>query len=52
MYNREFDVPESQLDPSFVLPLGKAKIERAGTDLTIVGHAKMVGHALEAAEIL
>ena len=40
------------MDPSFVLPIGKAKIERAGTDLTIVAHAKMVGHSLEAAEIL
>lgn len=52
MYNKEFDVPAEQMDPSFVLPIGKAKIERAGTDLTIVGHAKMVGHALDAAEIL
>jgi len=52
MYNREFDVPAEQMDPNFVIPIGKAKIERAGTDLTIVGHAKMVGHALEAAEIL
>ena len=52
MYNKEFDVPAEQMDPSFVLPIGKAKIERSGTDLTIVGHAKMVGHALDAAEIL
>ena len=35
-----------------MLPIGKAKIERAGSDLTIVGHAKMVGFSLEAAEIL
>jgi pyruvate dehydrogenase E1 component beta subunit len=40
------------MSPDFVLPIGKAKIERAGTDLTIVAHAKMVGHSLEAAEIL
>jgi len=40
------------LDPSFVLPIGKAKIERVGTDLTIVAYAKMVGHSLDAAEVL
>ena len=40
------------MSPDFVLPIGKAKIERAGTDLTIVAHAKMVGHSLEAAEEL
>lgn len=40
------------MSPDFVLPIGKAKIEREGTDLTIVAHAKMVGHSLEAAEEL
>ena len=49
MYNKEFDVPAEQMSPDFVLPIGKAKIERAGTDLTIVAHAKMVGFSLEAA---
>lgn len=52
MYGKEFEVPASQLDPNFVLPIGKAKVERVGTDLTIVAHAKMVGHSLDAAEIL
>jgi len=52
MYNREFDVPDHIMDPNFVIPIGKAKIERAGTDITIVAHAKMVGHSLEAAEEL
>lgn len=41
-------VPNAQ----FVLPIGKAKIEREGSDVTIVAHSKMVGHCLEAAEIL
>ena len=40
------------MDPNFVIPIGKAKIERAGSDLTITAHAKMVGFCLEAAEIL
>ena len=52
MYGKEFDVPAAVLDPNFVLPIGKAKIERVGTDVTIVAHAKMVGWSIEAAEIL
>lgn len=38
--------------PPVVLPIGKAKIEREGTDVTIVGHSKSVGHAIEAADAL
>jgi len=52
MYGREFDVPANIMDPNFTIPIGKAKCERAGTDVTIVAHAKMVGHSLEAANIL
>lgn len=46
MYNVEFDVPDSVLDPEFLVPIGKAKIERVGTDVTITAYAKMVGFAL------
>ena len=49
MYGRTFDVPT---DPDFVLPLGKARIVREGTDVTITAFSIMVGKALEAAEIL
>lgn len=52
MYGIEFDVTEEELNPDFTLPIGKANIERAGTDVTITAHAKMVGHSLKAAEIL
>lgn len=52
MYGKEFDVPPEIMDPNFVIPIGKAKIERAGTDVTITAYAKMVGYALEAADIL
>lgn len=52
MYGVEFDVDASVMDMDFVLPIGKAKIERVGTDVTITAHAKMVGHSLKAAEIL
>ncbi|MCJ8324249.1 MAG: pyruvate dehydrogenase complex E1 component subunit beta [Rhizobiales bacterium] len=49
LYGVTMDVPE--LD-DFVLPIGKAKIERAGTDVSIVSHSMGIKLALEAAEIL
>jgi pyruvate dehydrogenase E1 component beta subunit len=49
LYGQTFDVPD---DPDFVLPIGKAKIERAGHSVTITAFSRMVGMALEAAEIL
>ena len=49
MYGVEFDVPEVD---DFVLPIGKARIRRAGTDVTLVAHSRMVKFALEAAEEL
>ena len=52
MYGVEFDVDDKIMDMEFVLPIGKAKIERAGTDVTITAHAKMVGLSLQAAEVL
>ena len=52
MYNQEFDLSAEVMDKDFLIPIGKAKIERLGTDVTITAHAKMVGHSLKAAEIL
>ena len=49
MYGQSFEVP---VDEDFVLPIGKAKIERAGKDVTIVAYSIMVGKALKAAETL
>ena len=49
MYGQSFPVPA---DPDFILPIGKAKIERAGTDVTITAFSRMVGLALQAAEKL
>jgi len=49
LYGQTFEVP---VDDDFILPLGKAKIERAGTDVTIVAFSIMVGVALKAAETL
>jgi pyruvate dehydrogenase E1 component beta subunit len=50
MYGLEFDIPEGGDD--FVLPIGKAKIQKEGKDVTIVAHSRMVGFALKAAEQL
>jgi len=49
LYGQQFDVPD---DPDFVLPIGKAKIERAGKDVTIAAFSIMVGKALHAADEL
>lgn len=49
LYGQSFDVPT---DPDFVLPIGKAKIVRAGSDVTICAFSIMVGKALQAAEEL
>jgi pyruvate dehydrogenase E1 component beta subunit len=49
MYGQSFEVPT---DEDFVIPLGRAKIEREGTDVTIVAFSIMVGKALQAAEKL
>ena len=46
LYGQTFDVPE---DPDFIVPLGKAKIERVGESVTIVAYSRMVGVALDAA---
>ena len=49
LYGQSFEVPD---DPDFLVPIGAAKIERPGADVTITGFALMVDVALQAAEIL
>ena len=49
MYGETFDVPDMD---DWVLPIGKAKIRREGSDVTIVAHSRMVHFALQAAEEL
>jgi pyruvate dehydrogenase E1 component beta subunit len=49
LYGRSFEVPKSS---DFVVPIGRAKIERAGKDVTITAYSLMVGVALQAAEKL
>jgi pyruvate dehydrogenase E1 component beta subunit len=52
LYGESFPVSKGVLDPSFTLPIGKAKIMREGNDLTLVAFSKMVGYALKAADEL
>ncbi len=49
MYGQSFEVPTHD---DFVLPIGRAKIERPGKDVTITAYSIMVGKALAAAEQL
>jgi pyruvate dehydrogenase E1 component beta subunit len=49
LYGRNFEVPNVD---DYVLPIGKARVMREGSDLTIVSYSIGVGLALEAADIL
>jgi pyruvate dehydrogenase E1 component beta subunit len=49
LYGQTFDCPT---DPDFIVPIGKAKVERSGSHVTIVAFSIMVGVALKAAEAL
>ena len=49
LYGESFPVPEVE---DYVLPIGKARVRRSGTDVTLVAHSRMVGFALQAAEKL
>jgi pyruvate dehydrogenase E1 component beta subunit len=49
LYGHNFDCPTAD---DFVLPIGKAKIERKGEQVSIVAFSIMVGVALQAAEAL
>jgi pyruvate dehydrogenase E1 component beta subunit len=49
LYGLEFDIPEVE---DWLVPIGKARIRREGTDVTLCTHSRMVGFALQAAEEL
>jgi pyruvate dehydrogenase E1 component beta subunit len=49
LYGQTFQVPT---DPDWIVPIGKAKIVRAGDAVTITAFSRMVGVALAAAEEL
>ncbi|KAJ5385364.1 Transketolase C-terminal/Pyruvate-ferredoxin oxidoreductase domain II [Penicillium concentricum] len=49
MYGQSFPMSEAAQKNDFVLPIGKAKIERPGKDLTIVSVSRCVGQSMTAA---
>jgi pyruvate dehydrogenase E1 component beta subunit len=49
IYGHEFEIPDVE---DWVLPIGKAKVRREGSDVTLTAHSRMVGLALDAAEKL
>lgn len=49
LYGSEFEIEENQ---DLIVPIGKAKIERIGKDITIVSHSLGVANALKAADEL
>ncbi|XP_012847794.1 PREDICTED: pyruvate dehydrogenase E1 component subunit beta-1, mitochondrial-like [Erythranthe guttata] len=52
LYGESFPVSKQVLDSDFTIPIGKAKIEKEGNDVSIVSFSRMVGFSLKAAEIL
>jgi pyruvate dehydrogenase E1 component beta subunit len=52
LYDEVFDMSHEAQSKNFLVPIGKAKIEREGTSVTLVSHSRGVGLCLEAAEKL
>lgn len=52
MYGRTFPMTDNLADPDFTIPIGEAKVERPGKDVTIVTFSRMVEVSLDAAETL
>ncbi|MGC1181149.1 MAG: pyruvate dehydrogenase complex E1 component subunit beta [Methyloceanibacter sp.] len=49
LYGQSFEVPKLE---DFVLPIGKARVARTGSDVTIVSYSRGMAYALEAAKRL
>ena len=52
LYGESFPITDDIVSKDFVLPIGKAKIMRDGTDVSLVSFGKMVGYCLQAAAVL
>ena len=52
MYGVSFPMSQEAMSDNYLIPIGKCKVEREGSDVTIVAHSKMVTHSMEAAEAL
>lgn len=49
LYGQSFPVSAECLSDDFLLPIGKAKVERTGKDITLVSHTLGVSHCMNAA---
>ncbi|KAM4654540.1 pyruvate dehydrogenase E1 component subunit beta, mitochondrial isoform 3-T3 [Amazona ochrocephala] len=52
LYGVPFELSEQAQSKDFIIPIGKAKIERQGTHITLVSHSRLVGHCMETASVL
>nr|XP_023011538.1 pyruvate dehydrogenase E1 component subunit beta, mitochondrial [Leptinotarsa decemlineata] len=52
LYGVQYPMSDEALSKDFVLPIGKAKVQRPGKHITIVAHSKAVETSLEAAKEL
>ncbi|XP_049588945.1 pyruvate dehydrogenase E1 component subunit beta, mitochondrial isoform X1 [Syngnathus scovelli] len=52
MYGVPFEMSDEAQSKDFTVPIGKAKVERQGTHVTLVSHSRYVGHCLDAAAVL
>lgn len=52
LYGSSFPVSEEALGTDFLIPFGKAKIERSGSDCSVITFSRQVGVALEVAKNL
>ncbi len=52
LYGVPFPMSDEAQSPDFTIPIGKAKIEREGKDVSIITFSKMVGTSLEVAKTL
>jgi len=51
-YGVKFEVSDEVMSKDYLIPIGKAKVEREGKHCTIIAYSKMVGTSLEAAKKL
>jgi len=52
LYGVSFPMSEEASSSDFLIPIGKAKIEKVGTHVTVVTFSKLVGTCLDVANVL
>lgn len=52
MYGVSFPMSDAAQSSDFVIPFGKAKSEKVGTDVTLISFSKQVGLCIQAAEVM